>query len=359
MRPVLALTVDQLYRPSPGGIATYVRGLVAGLAQLDTAGFDVVGLTPRGTPPPAVAELGVRLASAGLPLAPLTQLWARRPLGVPRDAAVVHATTLAGPFGGGARGARHSVALHDLLWRDEAASTTRQGIRFHEARLRLLARRDDVRVVTTSPLLEDRLVAEGFDRSRLTRVRLGVDEDATAAPRHEIVDLLAGHGVSGPYTLYAGTREPRKNLATLVAAHRAARARHAELGPLVLVGPAGWGDDDTGDAVVLGVLGRALLRGLYRDAAVVAYVARAEGWGLPPVEALAAGARVVASANTPSVASNATVVHVDPLDVASVAEGLAHALEQGLDDESASARRASVADLTWRQCAQDHLAAWR
>ena len=359
MRRVLAITVDQLYRPSPGGIATYVRGLVAGLAQIDGSGFDVVGLTPRGATPPDVGGLGVRLSSTGVPLAALTRLWARWPLGVPSDAAVVHATTLAGPFGGGARNARHSVALHDLLWRDEAGSTTRSGIRFHETRLRLLARRDDVRVITTSPLLEDRLAAEGFDRSRLTRVRLGVDNDTTAAPREAVSGLLSRHGVSGPYTLYAGTREPRKNLATLVAAHRAARGEHPELGSLVLVGPAGWGSDDTGDAVILGAVERPVLRALYRDAAVVAYVPRAEGWGLPPVEALSAGARVVASTNTPSVASNESVVRVDPLDVSSVADGLARALEQGVDEASASARRASVADLTWRQCALDHLAAWR
>ncbi|MFI5036043.1 MAG: glycosyltransferase [Acidimicrobiales bacterium] len=359
MRRVLALSIDQLFRPSPGGIATYVRGLVVGLADLQDPSLDVVGLAPRGRVPDAVAELALRRVTVGLPLVALTRVWSAWPLGVPRGADVVHATTVAGPFSGGAPGARHSVALHDLLWRDEPGAATARGARFHESRLRLLARREEVRVFTTSPLLEDRLVAEGFARSRLVRVRLGVDLDVEVAPPARVREVLAPRGITGPYTLYAGTREPRKNLATLVAAHHGARAARPELGPLVLAGPAGWGADVTGDATVLGVVERAVLRGLYRDAAVVAYVPRAEGWGLPPVEALAEGARVVASATTPSVAANLQVVVVDPGDVDAVAAGLVAAIDRPDDGVARAARRASVAELTWRRCALDHLAGWR
>ncbi len=359
MRRVLAISVEQLYRPSPGGIATYVRGLVAGLAAVDDPSFEVVGLTPRGPAPSDVADLALRRVSTGLPLRVLTQSWARWPLGVPRGAEVVHATTVAGPFAGGTARALHSVALHDLLWRDEPTATTRAGAKFHEARLQILARREDVRVFTTSPLLEERLVSEGFTRSRLVRVRLGVEHDVTGASHEQVRDLLAPHGVVGPYTLYAGTREPRKNLTTLVAAHRMARANESALGPLVLVGPGGWGAVDTGDATVLGTVERAMLRALYRDAAVVAYVPRAEGWGLPPVEALATGTRVVASSVTPSVAQNPEVVLVDASDAASVADGLTRALETSDDEVARTRRRASVAHLTWRQCALDHLEGWR
>jgi glycosyltransferase involved in cell wall biosynthesis len=358
VKRVLAVTVEQLYRPSPGGIATYVRGLVEGLATLGTADLEVVGLVPRGPVPSALADLTLTRVATGLPVAVLSRLWSTWPVGVPHGADIVHATTLAGPFAGGAAGARHSVAVHDLLWRDEPAASTRRGVRFHESRLRSLARRDDVRVVTTSPLLGERLVAEGFAPSRLVNVRLGVDHDLQPAPHDQVRALLARHGVDGPFTLYVGTREPRKNLATLIDAHRAARANEPALGPLVLVGSAGWGAVDTADATVLGVVERSVVRALYREAAVVAYVPRAEGWGLPPVEALASGARVVASSSTPSVASNPAVVVVDALDAASVAAGLVAAMELPDDDTARAARRSSVADLTWRACALEHLAGW-
>jgi len=233
-------------------------------------------------------------------------------------------------------------------------------VRFHDRRLRLIARRKDLRVIVTSPGLAERLVDFGIDESRLHTVRLGVDDDTVeAASPAAVRQLLAEHGVAGPFTLYAGTREPRKNIERLLEAHTIAYAANRELGPLVLAGPSGWGGVATGDATVLGMVPRAVLLGLYRDASVFAYVPRAEGWGLSPVEALHAGTRVVASTTTPSVAGNDLVIRVDPLDVAAIAEGLQAALKQSLDDEHRLARRHSVAELTWRNLALEHLAVWR
>jgi glycosyltransferase involved in cell wall biosynthesis len=233
-------------------------------------------------------------------------------------------------------------------------------MRFHEKRLSLITRHDDLRVFTTSPGLGERLTSIGIAPSRIRMVRLGVD-DATqrASPREAVADLLRAHDVSGPYTLYAGTREPRKNLERLIDAHRVARSENDGLGPLVFVGPSGWGEIDTRDAIVLGEVERATLLGLYRDATIVAYVPRAEGWGLPPVEALHAGTRVVASTATPSVSSNEYVVRVDALDVSSIAKGLLEALEHDDDEVAQGLRKASVAELTWRNAALDHVAGWQ
>lgn len=358
MTRTVILSVDQLYRRQPGGIATYVRGLAGGLAQVD-GDLDLVGLAPRAAAPPDARDLPLRLVEAPVPLRLLTELWPRWPLGVPRQSNVVHATSMAGPFGGGATGAVHSVALHDLLWRDEPDASTPAGRRFHERRLALLARRDDLRILTSSPGLRDRLIGEGFEPTRIHPVRLGVDDASEPAEPAAVAALLGPRGVTGPYTLYVGTREPRKNLARLVAAHAMARRDEPALGPLVLAGPAGWGGEETGDAVVLGPLERSLLLGLYRDATVMAYVALAEGWGLPPVEALRAGTRVVASSTTPSVAGNDEVVVVDPLDVAAIAQGLIRAVAQSEDAAGRERRRSSVADLTWANSALDHLAGWR
>ena len=360
MTRIITMSLDQLYRPQPGGIATYVRGLATGLGELGDDDLAVVGVAPRGSLPAGVADLPLRRVSAPVAASLLTRLWPRWSLGVPVTSNVVHATSMAGPFGGGARGAVHSVALHDLLWRDEPGSSTARGIRFHEDRLELIKARDHLRVIVTSPGLRARLVAEGIDAQRVFEARLGVGDDATDAASHTSVsELLVGHGVRGPFTLYAGTREPRKNIERLLDAHRVARESNPELGNLVLAGPSGWGAVSTGNATVVGLVSRSMLKGLYRDATVFAYVPRAEGWGLPPVEALHAGARVVVSSTTPSVAHNDEVIRVDPLDVSSIAQGLADALRLEHDEQSTAKRRASVADLTWRNVALDHLAAWR
>jgi glycosyltransferase involved in cell wall biosynthesis len=358
VKRTITISIEQLERPQPGGIATYVRGLVAGLDSLSDPSLDVVGLAPRGAT--VDAELPLRALNAPCGVRLLTKLWAMWPLGVPSDSDVVHATSMAGPFAGGSSSAVHSVAMHDLLWRDEPGISTAAGIRFHDRRLRLIAEREELRVIVTSPGLRERLVDVGIDESRIHAVRLGVDEDLfNAASAAAVRELLAEHGVRGPFTLYAGTREPRKNIERLREAHEMARATNPDLGPLVLAGPSGWGGVATGDATVLGLVPRPMLLGLYRDATVFVYVPLAEGWGLPPVEALHAGTRVVASATTPSVATNDRVRLVDPLDVDSIARGLVASLDDGVDDASQSARRESVADLTWRNVALDHLAAWQ
>ena len=359
MKRTVSISVDQLYRRQPGGIGTYVRGLVEGLASLEGQ-FELVGVAPRGAVSDEVRSLPLQLNSVPVPLNILTKVWPLVPLGVERESLIVHATSMAGPFAGGAPDAVHSVALHDLLWRDEPQMTTRRGIKFHEERLALISRRDDLRVITTSPTLAERLVPLGIAADRIHFARLGVDDAShLAASAEAVAALLEAHGVGTDYTLYAGTREPRKNIVRLIEAHRLARQRRGELGPLVLVGPTGWGGVATADAVVLGSVERSMLLGLYRDAQVVAYVALAEGWGLPPVEALHAGARVVASRQIPSVAHNPSVVHVDPLDESSVSAGLLAALDQGTGEADRQARRESVADLTWRQAALDHVAGWQ
>jgi glycosyltransferase involved in cell wall biosynthesis len=355
----VSISLDQFYRPQPGGIATYVRGLVNGLVALNEDSLRLVGVVPRGLPTQDASDLALERVRAPASIKVLTRVWARWPLGVPSYSDVVHATSLAGPFAGGRQGAVHCVALHDLLWRDEPSTSTARGVRFHERRLQMLKQREDVRLFTTAPGLAQRLEAEGFAPSRLREVRLGVDDASPADSEGQVRAFLAEHGVHGPFTLYAGTREPRKNLDRLLDAHTQAVAANRELGPLVLAGPPGWGEVDSGDAVVLGLVARSLLRGLYRDATVVAYVPRAEGWGLPPVEALHEGTRVVASKTTPSVMNNDEVVMVDPFDVSDIAEGLIRALSQSDDEIARGRRRATVATLTWRNVALDHLAGWQ
>jgi len=358
VKRTITISIEQLGRPQPGGIATYVRGLAIGLHDLADPSLDVVGLGPRGSS--VDGELALRVVNAPCGVRLLSRFWTIWPLGVPKDSNVVHATSMAGPFGGGSANAVHSIAMHDLLWRDEPGVSTPAGIRFHNRRLKLIADRKELRVIVTAPGLYERLVDVGIDASRIHSVRLGVDIDAaSAATATSVHELLASHGVHGPFTLYAGTIETRKNIERLIEAHRIASTKIPDLGTLVLAGPRGWGGVITGDATELGLVSRETLLGLYRDATVFAYVPLAEGWGLPPVEALNVGTRVVASASTPSVAANALVIRVDPLDVESIAEGLIAALRLGDDDESQAARRRSVADLTWRNVALDHLAAWQ
>jgi glycosyltransferase involved in cell wall biosynthesis len=149
------------------------------------------------------------------------------------------------------------------------------------------------------------------------------------------------------FVLAVGTLEPRKNLPRLVAAYgrlaEVTQSRH----PLVVVGALGWETGETLDAlrslgdraILLGHVSDAALAELYRRCSVFCYPSLEEGFGLPVLEAMAAGAAVLTAANSslPEVGGNA-VEYADAGDVASIAEGLARLLDS-------PARRAELSAL--------------
>jgi glycosyltransferase involved in cell wall biosynthesis len=287
-----------------------------------------------------------------------TERWARSDFGVAPGATVIHATTFTGPFGPPLAGTIRSVTVQDFVWRDQPDSTTARGREFHESRFQLVRRREDIRIFVTTPAMAERVAAEGVAASRIFPITLGLDRPSDlsgdAATR-----LLDTHGVTGPFTLCAGTIEARKNLPRLIAAHRLARHQTPELGPLVFVGPRGWGDVNLDGEISLGAVERGVLNALLTRASVLAYVPLAEGWGLPPLEALNVGTRVVASTSVPSIEGRSDVVTVDALALESIAEGLTRAVALADDGASRAARRSSVASLTWGAMAQQHIAGWQ
>ena len=149
------------------------------------------------------------------------------------------------------------------------------------------------------------------------------------------------------FVLAVGTLEPRKNLPRLLAAYdeldEATQSRH----PLVVVGGLGWETGETlealhrlGDrAILLGHVSDAALAELYRRCSVFCYPSLGEGFGLPVLEAMAAGAAVLTASNSslPEVGGDA-VEYADASSVASIAAGL-----QGLLDSPA--RRAELSAL--------------
>jgi glycosyltransferase involved in cell wall biosynthesis len=151
--------------------------------------------------------------------------------------------------------------------------------------------------------------------------------------------------------LHVGTIEPRKNIAALAAACKQIHV------PLVLAGGQVPGTP-TGEARVLGYVPRRDLNALYGLAAVVGYPSRYEGFGLPPLEAMACGAPVVASrvASIPEVVGDAAVL-VAPGDVDSLAHALRDVVEDG--DRRAAMRTAGLArarSFSWAKVAE-HTAA--
>jgi glycosyltransferase involved in cell wall biosynthesis len=169
--------------------------------------------------------------------------------------------------------------------------------------------------------------------------------------------LLSRLGVDGPFLLSVGTLEPRKNQARLIEAYSRIRGSLPEPWPLVLVGPTGWGRQvapATG-VILAGLVTAPELSALYATSRLLAYVPIIEGFGLPPVEAMALGTPVVAS----PLPSTAAAFEVDPRQTDSIAEGL---LRVATDEDERERLRSlgleRAAELSWTAIARRHITVW-
>jgi glycosyltransferase involved in cell wall biosynthesis len=352
------LIIDQLRHAVPGGIGTYVRGLLQGLDELVTAGelsrSTVQLYASRAPRPDPLSELGFSLSSSRLSSAVLSRAWRVGALPVGVSGGLVHALSLQVPPSRAAL----VVTVHDLAWREVPEAYSAHGRRWHEHQLGVV-REQAAGVVVPDVTVADQLIAAGLARTRIEVIEHGSDHLAPADER-ACEELLAALEVTGSFFLSVGTLEPRKNLTRLMAGYERARSRLKEAPALLIVGPRGWGGGlgmPVQGVKLAGAVSPGVLAALYRRARLLAYVPLREGYGLPVAEAMRAGLPVLASP-VPAAAKGALVV--DPLDVAAISDGLV-ALETtpalrsqliGEASELSSAR-------TWRRSASAHLELWR
>jgi glycosyltransferase involved in cell wall biosynthesis len=352
------VVVEQLRRAAPGGIGTYVRGLIGGLAKLDHGGPEVTLLASRApavTDP--VAGMGPPVLCSRLPARLLTRAWGGGLVRAPSGFDLVHATSFAAPPP--APGSPLAMTVHDLAWRKVPDAFPPRGRRWHDAAL-VRAIRDAAALMVGTDEVGTELVDAGArpEQVRLVEPMRGCDHlppgDVTGAAQ-----FLGRLGVTGPYLLTVSTIEPRKNLGRLVEAYGRARSELPEPWPLVIVGPNGWGPSiprGVPGAVLAGPVNDAVLAGLYQRARCVAYVPLLEGFGLPAVEAMASAVPVVAS---PMPSTGGAAFEVDPLDIEAIARGLIMAAcDEKLRAQLVSAGLVRTKDLTWERVARAHVAVW-
>ena len=226
-------------------------------------------------------------------------------------------------------------------------------------------------------LLEADLLLTPSEAVRRELVEIGVSPGRVRAIHHGTG--LVADDATGPapartprrYALHVGTLEPRKNVATLLAAWRRLRARRADPPPLVLCGGFGWkartlrreiaDAEREGWVVHLGYVSAAELAALYRGAELVALPSFYEGFGLPAVEALRAGAPLIAS-DLPvlrEVAGEAAL-YAPPDRPDLWADGIAALLEDGNLRETLRKKGCERAGLfDWRRAAAETAQAFR
>lgn len=260
------------------------------------------------------------------------------------------------------------ATIHDLshVWHPQFHPQVR--VDFMNRALPKTLQRADFLITDAESVRQEVIRHFDWPADKIAAVPLGVDPIYRPREASEVQDVLNALGLGyEAYTLFVGTVEPRKNLITLLTAYEQLPEKLRMQWPLVIAGNEGWNSKDIHSRMeraatqgwlrYLSFVPQAQLPMLYAGARLFAYPSVYEGFGLPPLEAMASGVPVVCS----SVSSMPEVVGEVALGFApSDVQALCAALAQGLEDESwrsqaKSEGRARSQNFSWQQCGANTL----
>lgn len=369
------ITID--YTPAlrqTAGIGRYTRGLIAGLAEVGVGRHQLTLFCAGNSagheqPPP-----GFRVRTTRLPSRWLTAGWQRLHLPLPAEwlagpCDIFHSPDFSLPPLVRARGV---VTIHDLSFlRVPACADPR--LRAYLERAVPRAVQIAHRVLADSANTRNDLVALlGVPESRLSVVHGGVEPRFRRVTcSQELERARERYRLPERYIFGIGTLEPRKNFAGLIRAYASLYRRHPGLPPhLVIAGKPGWLYDDIYAAVeqervaervhFVGFVADCDLPALYSLADMLAFPSRYEGFGLPPLEAMACGVPVIAAANSslPETIGEAGLL-IDCEDTHELSQAMERALEdQDLRRRLAELGPAQAAHFSWAAAARELVAAY-
>jgi glycosyltransferase involved in cell wall biosynthesis len=263
------------------------------------------------------------------------------------------------------------VTVHDLTFFDHPEWHERSKVLFFRRAIAASARRAAV-IVCVSDATAARLHELAPPAGRVVVVHHGVDtarfRPVDGADAHADDARLAAIGIEAPYLAFVGTLEPRKNLPALVDAFARVASEYPRL-RLVLAGKPGWGAGDVDRAIAAsGVAERVVCPGylpgdalpaLLRRAEAVAYPSYEEGFGLPPLEAMACGTPVLTTADVATAGlARGAVVTAAP-GVSGLADGIRRVLVPAEAARLRAAGSALAGRFSWSAAAAAHVGAYR
>jgi glycosyltransferase involved in cell wall biosynthesis len=341
----IAFDVSPLSHPL-AGIGNYIQGSLGGVAAAAGGRHEIVAFAPTSLRGPerirrALADVDVELRLWPLPAShALRTAWSR----VGRPAAervlgrfdVLHFSDWMYPP---QRGGVRATTIHDLVPLRFPHWVTSRTQAMHTRKYANAARTCNLVFVNSAFTGRDVVELLQVPEARVRVAPPGLKPEFT--PDGAAADLGGA-----PYVLTVATLEPRKNLQTLVEAHRLLGGEVL----LAVAGGEGWGEQpalDTQRIRRLGFVDDVELARLYRGAAVVVYPSRFEGFGMPIVEAMACGCPVVASSH-PSLdeACGDSALRADPDDPAAIAAAIEEALARR--DELAAKGMEHAGRFSWR-----------
>ncbi|WP_151635788.1 glycosyltransferase family 4 protein [Noviherbaspirillum aerium] len=262
------------------------------------------------------------------------------------------------------------VTVHDISWIRYPETHPAERVREMNRVMPSVLRRADHIVVDSEFVRQEVIDHYGLAAERVSTILLGVAPEFR--PMNASGAVLSQYGLRyGQYILAVGTLEPRKNLLSVIAAFSRLPDGVRWQMPLVIVGMDGWGMEKfstglqqmiaRGEVVLTGYVAQAELPALYSGARMFVYPSIYEGFGLPPLEAMACGTPVIASnrASLPEVVGDAGLL-VEPLDDDAIRRHMQELLENDeLHARLAQAGRERAASFTWRRFALQTLDVYR
>ena len=230
---------------------------------------------------------------------------------------------------------RTIAVVHDMAYRTCPETVRGKTRKILERAMEKSCKRAD-KIVTISEFSKKEILRYiAVEETKIEVVPWGVDtkvyHDRYSAD--SIERIKSNYSISGEYILYLGTIEPRKNIERLIRAYSILNKRKPGVPVLVLAGKKGWYYDEIFNAVeelhledkvkFLGYVPEKEVPVLLCGAKMFVFPSLYEGFGLPPLEAMACGAPVVTSdaASLPEIAKDAAVL-VDPSSIESIANGM-------------------------------------
>lgn len=303
--------------PQMTGVDNYLVQLVLNLAKVDQRNEYLIvhnredcrlfaDRLPRNFAllPTSLRSRPIRLFAQQLALPLIARRW---------RADVLHSPSFIMPLYRGRQ--RHVLTVHDMssFTMPEHHIPLRRSWPYRRAIVRSILHADAVVVISDATRQAICGIVPNVDRERLHVIPLGINDEFHVYSAERVATARMRHGWPSSYILYVGTIEPRKNLGRLVDSYAELVSSGDAPDRLLLAGKLGWGyegllrrleePDVKGRVQILGYVPQEELSLLYCGATLFVYPSRLEGFGFPPLEAMACGVPTISSLSS-SLAEN-------------------------------------------------------